>query len=123
MHYKMNSLDELMEYMWLKPKFTGLKVDIFADDGGSYLRHNHELLLFVRNGYDKTVEEFIPNSISDNPKILDDTIDLMISYDDICDIQDFIVSNFKDLKALADRKISQIEFVERIIIKQNRSPR
>lgn len=113
-HYKMDSLDELMEYMWLKPKFTGLKVDLFADDGGSYLRHKHKLLLFVRNGYNKTVEEFIPISISDDPKILDDTIDLMISEEDIFDIQDFIVSNFKDLKALADREISQTEFVERI---------
>ena len=44
----MDSIEELMEYMWLRPKVTHLNVDIFVDDGGAYVRHEHELLLFVR---------------------------------------------------------------------------
>lgn len=109
-------LDELMEYMWLRPKSTKLNVDIFVDDGGSYLRHNHELLLLVRNGYDQNASEFIPFSISHNPTVLDDTIDFMISYDDIFDVQDFIVAHLELLQALADRQIGQSEFVKSIKI-------
>lgn len=115
-NYNIDSLDELMEYMWLRPKITNLNVDIFVDDGGSYLRHNHELLLLVRNGYDKNVSEFIPFSISNNPMILDDTIDFMISYDDIFNIQDFIVANVDALQALANRQIGQVAFVNAIKI-------
>ncbi len=110
-NYKMDSIDELMEFMWLRPKHTGLGVDIFVDDGGSYLRHNHQLLLFVRNGYDETVSEFIPFSISANPIVLDDYIDLNISYDDVFDVQDFIVANLDLLQALANNQMSQILFV------------
>lgn len=28
--YKMDSVEELMEYMWLRPKVTHLNVDIFV---------------------------------------------------------------------------------------------
>lgn len=115
-NYNIDSLDELMEYMWLRPKFTNLNVDIFVDDGGSYLRHNHELLLLVRNGYDKNVSEFIPFSVSQNPIILDDTIDFLISYDDIFAVQDFIFANVELLQALANRQIEQTAFVHSIKI-------
>ena len=30
-NYQMDSVDELMEFMWLRPKMTHLNVDIFAD--------------------------------------------------------------------------------------------
>ena len=109
-------MEELMEYMWLRPKVTNLNVDIFVDDAGSYLRHNHKLLLLVRNGYDRTDNEFIPFLISKNPIILDDTIDFKISYDDIFNIQEFIISNISNLQALANRKISQLNFVQSINI-------
>lgn len=115
-NYNIDSVDEIMEYMWLKPNVTQLCVDIFVDDGGSYLRHNHELLLLVRNGYDKNVSEFIPFSVSYNPIVLDDTINFMISYDDIFKVQDFIVANVELLQALANRKIGQIAFVQSIRI-------
>ena len=69
-NYNLTSLDEIMEYMWLKPNVTGLNVDIFVDDGGSYLMHNHELLLFVRNGYTKNDNTFIPFLILKEPQIL-----------------------------------------------------
>ena len=113
-NYKLESLDEIMEYMWLKPKITKLNVDIFVDDGLSYKRHNHDLILFVRNGYDKNANEFIPISISLKPTVLDDEMDFNISYDDIFDIQDFIVSNLSILKALANKEISQAQFVKSI---------
>lgn len=111
-NYQLDSLDELMEFMWLRPTKTHLNVDIFVDDGKSYIRHEHELLLFVRNGYDKHVNKFIPFSVSKNPVVLDNEIDFNISYEDIFSVQDFIVDNLNSLKALANRNISQISFVQ-----------
>lgn len=109
-NYKMDSEDELMEYMWLRPNETNLNVDVFVDDGGSYIRHGHKLLLFVRNGYNTKVNEFIPFSISNNPTILDDDIVFNISYDDIFSVQSFILTNLKLLQQLADREITQTLF-------------
>ena len=112
--YTLSSTDELMEYMWLKPQITGLNVDIFVDDGGSYQRNGHTLLLWVRNGYSKSIAEFIPFSISNTPQILDENIDYNITYNDIFAIQDFIVFNLQNLALLANQKISQKEFVNTI---------
>ena len=103
--YNITSAEEIMEYMWLKPKFTNLKVDIFVDDGQSYLRHNHVPIVFARNGYDKSVSEFIPFLLSKRPIVLDDEMDFNISYDDIFDIQDFIVNNLDLLLKLANGEI------------------
>lgn len=114
-NYQLDSLEELMEYMWLRPDTTNIQVDIFVDDGGSYLRHEHELLLFVRNGYDTSVQEFIPFSVSQTPMILNENIVRHISAKDIADVLHFIVKNQKTLQALADRGISQIEFVDGIV--------
>ena len=115
-NYQMDSVDELMEFMWLRPQMTHLNVDIFVDDGQSYIRHKHELLLFVRNGYDKHVNEFIPFSVSQNPIVLDDVMDFNISYDDIFCVQDFILANLNSLQSLANRNISQFSFIQSIRI-------
>ena len=101
---------DLMEYMWMRPKDTGLGFDIFVDDGGAYIRHGEPLLLWVRNGNDKSVGEFIPISVSLEPQILNDTIPIRIAENDIQAVRKFIVSKLNLLQALADRKISQIDF-------------
>lgn len=109
-NYVLEDTDELMEYMWLRPQVTNLNVDIFVDDGGSYKRHNHKLILYARNGYVKSVSEFIPFLISNIPIVLDKTIDYKINYNDIFAVQDFIQANLKILKELADKKITQTAF-------------
>ena len=45
--YKMQDLDELYGYMWLKSDVTNINADIFVDDGEAYIRDNHVPLLFV----------------------------------------------------------------------------
>lgn len=114
MPYRMEDIDEINEYMWLKPDLTNLDVDIFVDDGGAYLRHNHELLLFARNGYGRGIADFIPFSISNKPRVLDVDMNINISSDVILSIQDFIQANMHSLKSLADKKISQEEFAQNI---------
>lgn len=110
-YYHLSDLDELMEYMWIKPRFTNLNVDLFVDDGGSFIRHNHPLLLFARNGYSKEANQFIPFSIEEKPCVMDDEIDFNISYDDIFAIQDFIQANLDLLIGLSERRIKQEDFV------------
>ena len=108
--YRLDSLNELMEYMWLKPKETGLNVDVFVDDGGSYKLHRHKLVLFVRNGYNKTDEDFIPISIERNPHIMRRKSLIKLLPNDLLDVRNFIKRNLRNLYKLANREISQIEF-------------
>ncbi|MBR5716705.1 MAG: hypothetical protein IKX59_08965 [Bacteroidales bacterium] len=96
MTYKLQDLDELLGYMWLKPNVTNINVDIFVDDGEAYIRDHHVPLLFVRNGYGREVSEFIPISISDSPTILDRSIKLNIDTSIIDEVVCFIQTN-KDL--------------------------
>ncbi len=110
----MDSIEDLLEYMWLRPNVTHLNVDVFVDDGQSYVRHDHELLLYARNGYGREVDEFVPFSVAQNPKVLDDAIDLKISNEEVCEIKHFIVANLGALQALADRNVSQMSFVQTI---------
>ena len=111
-----NDEDRIMEYMWLKPKITGLKVDIFVDDGGSYKRHGHPLILLARNGYDKSVSSFLVFLVGNNPLILNQEIDFGITYNDIFAIQDFIQANYAGLQELADGNLTQREFAGTIRI-------
>ncbi len=112
--YSLTDVDELMEYMWLKPDRTGLKVDIFVDDCGSYERYGHPLLLWARNGYGREVSEFIPFLVSDQPVILNSGIDSRISEEDVVAIQGFIQRNLEILVKLPADLISQINFVESV---------
>lgn len=112
--YSLTDVDELMEYMWLKPDRTGLKVDIFVDDCGSYERYGHPLLLWVRNGYGREVPEFIPFLVSDQPTILNLGIDCRISEEDVVAIKGFIQRNLEILVKLPADLISQTDFVESV---------
>ena len=112
--YSLTDVDELMEYMWLKPDRTGLKVDIFVDDCRSYERYGHPLLLWVRNGYGREVSEFIPFLISGQPVILNSGIDCRISEEDVVAILGFIQQNLEILVKLPADLISQTDFVESV---------
>lgn len=112
--YSLTDVDELMEYMWLKPDRTGLRVDIFVDDCGSYERYGHPLLLWARNGYGREVSEFIPFLVSDQPTILNSGIDCRISEEDVVAILGFIQRNLEILVKLPADLISQTDFVESV---------
>lgn len=112
--YTLTDVDELMEYMWLKPDRTGLRVDIFVDDCGSYERYRHPLLLWARNGYGREVSEFIPFLISGQPVILNSGIDCRISEEDVVAILCFIQRNLEILVKLPADLISQTDFVESV---------
>lgn len=106
--------DKLMEYLWLRYNETGLYVDIFVDDSGAFERYGHPLVLYVRNGYDRKIGEFIPFLISNKPRVLDDDMDFNISYDDIFYVMDFIQENHNLLVALAKGGIDSSDFVSNL---------
>lgn len=110
--YQLTDIEEIIEYMWLKPRRTGLAVDIFVDDGGSYKLHEHQLLVLVRNGYDVDFKEFIPVSVQDEPYVMDADVAIKISPEDLAAVYAFIRSNMQGLISLADCKITQEEFIE-----------
>ena len=112
--YHLDDNEKLMEYMLLDEYDTGLNVEIFVDDNGSYRRDGHPLLLFARNSNDYNINDFIPFLISDNPKILDDTIEINISDADILAIKTFIILNLNLLVAFANEEIPLDEFVANI---------
>jgi hypothetical protein len=115
--YKLQDLDELYGYMWLKPNDTNINADIFVDDGEAYIRDNHVPLLFVRNGKGREVSEFIPISISETPTILDNTITINIDTNTINMIMEFIKVNAETLLTMANGKVSADDFVSALKIK------
>ena len=109
--YILTDLDELMEYMWLKPADSTLAYDIFVDDGEAYIRGQHPLLLFVRNGKDRECTEFIPISVEHVPKILDTTIKIQIPDSDLKEIINFIKINSELLGQMAIGNMHPNDFV------------
>lgn len=107
--YQAEDEDELMEYSLIKPKFSGLNVDIYVDDGGAYIRHEHPLWVYFRNGYSKT-DNVLPISVENNPKILVNDYKLNISKTDFDSIRYFVQSNINLLFSFADGKISHEVF-------------
>lgn len=106
--------EELMDYMWLKPSDTLLKYDIFVDDSGSYIREKHPLLIFVRNGIGRGCDDFIPISVSNDPKILDSHIEISIPNEELYIIKQFIIDNQELLSVYAAGSLHPDELVENL---------
>lgn len=116
--YTLIDTEELSEYMWLKPTVTSLNYDIFVDDGGAYIRGKHPLLIFVRNGEGRSCEDFIPISVSNVPKILDDSVDIVIPPEDIYNIKNFIIINKNLLMQFSKGEMHPDDFVNNLKIPQ-----
>ncbi|MDE6262860.1 MAG: hypothetical protein K2M09_06110, partial [Muribaculaceae bacterium] len=67
--------------------------------------------VFVRNGKNRTCNEFIPISVSDDPKILDINIDIVISPEDMYDIRNFIIINKNLLVKMSKGKLLPDDFI------------
>ena len=105
---------ELMEYALVKPKFSGLNVELFADDGGAYIRHEHPLWIYFRNGCSKS-DNVLPISIDATaPRVLVNEYKLNISDDDFNSIIDFVRQHASLLTDFANRKLSHIIFFHSI---------
>ena len=111
--YLLQTIDELMEYLYIRPVLSGLKVDLYVDDSGSYIRNQHPLLMFVSNGI-RIKDSFIPFTIESNPRILNGSVNINISSTEISSIKRFISQNFNAIIDLANDSISQIDFIKQL---------
>jgi len=109
--YRKRNKEDIWEFHGLKKRRTGLPVNIFVDDGGSYKMRNHPLWVYFQNDYDDSWanKEFLPISVSNNPELLTSKR-VKISSSDLQKVFNFIRINRTILKKLADDKMNQEDF-------------
>jgi len=109
--YKKRNDDEMFEFHGLDKESTGLPVNVFVDDSGSYKMRNHPLWIYFQNDYAEhwANKEYLPISVSRSPKLLTNK-KLKISRSDLQKVFEFIKINKLILKKLADHKMSQDDF-------------
>lgn len=105
-------IDELMEYCLLTPKYTGLPMECYADDGGSWKTRNHPLWFLMKNGYGNT-HDVIPFTVDANPKVVGE-YGLKINHNDVNKVINFILRNKEGLIALGNGNIRNIDFIKNI---------
>ena len=108
--------EELYEFYRLSPNVTNVPVEIWFDDSQSYIRNNHPLWIYFRNGNPTETLEFIPVSVSNNPQILIQNPKIKISSNVIVRIKQFVQRFKKELILVANDKIKNYEF-ERFVKK------
>lgn len=104
---------ELWEFVRLTPEQTGLGHEIYVDNGGAYVNHNHKLWLYVDDD-----GEQIPVTVEKNPTARAFIRGKNIRFDDIIE---FIQLNYGLLKNLADEKVDYQSFLKLIRKVGNRS--
>lgn len=114
--YRMSSPDELMGYSLLRPSFTGLPVDIFVDDGKSYVRDHHVPLLFIRNGHSDEDRDFLAMSLSEDPQPMFSAEDSQLTKGELNAVESFVRLNYEALMLYADGRINPIELKNAIQI-------
>lgn len=111
--YRSQDEDELMEYVYLSKERTGLPMDCFADDDGSFKLHNHPLWFYVTNGYEPSLD-VLPFSVSDSPEIMISNPALHLSDNDISQVKEFIIANKHMIVDLANGQLKNTEFLKHI---------
>lgn len=105
-------IDELMEYLLLRKEKTGLPVECYADDGGSFKIRKHPLWFLMKNGYGNT-HDVVPFTVDGNPRIVGN-YKLNVSQTDINKVISFIIQNRNKIIALGNDDIDNIEFLNTI---------
>ena len=109
----MTDLEELLGYVWLKPKVTGLTVDLFADDGQAFERDGHEPWVYVRNGYDRFTSDFIAITI-EGQRLVGSAAELKIRANELEDVRRFVNQHRALLLDSANGLLSPMEFFKRL---------
>lgn len=85
-------------YSSLRKKRTGLPVNIYVDDSGTWkkMRHANRIKIQCNKGDHPNAHGMIPMSIDDNPRILVDNPKMELSASDVNAVKKFVIAN-KDL--------------------------
>ena len=89
---------DMFEMSCLRQKRTGLPVNIYVDDSGTWkkMRHANRIKIQCNKGDHPNAHGMIPMSIDDNPRILVDNPKMELSAADINAVKKFVIAN-KDL--------------------------
>lgn len=102
--------DDTFGFLKLYPGETGLNISVYADDSGSYLKHNHPLWLYFENSKDGTFNKRLPISISYNPQLLVPENLVEISNHDLYMVENFIRCNYGLLNEYGNGNIDVLLF-------------
>lgn len=110
--------DDLIDFLKLTTKRTGLPVEVYVDDGEAYIRNSHDIIVYVRDGYNNN-EKVVPVLLSDNPTI-DPAFEAQyggfrnLSESEIQKVFEFIAINEKLFLEKCVGQINHIEFFKKL---------
>jgi hypothetical protein len=109
---------QITEMATLRKKDSGLPVNLYLDDIGSWSKSGHwKRIKFQPDTGDRPVTvNMIPMSIEDNPQILLKNAKISLNAKQVEEIKTFVRNNKVLLLQLADAKISILEFGRRMKI-------
>jgi hypothetical protein len=103
----------------MRPRRTGLPVNIYLDNAFSYEQSNHPLWMYFQNDYgdvSNTNENLLPISIDKSPKLLVNPAMVKIDQSDLNKIIEFVKLNAETLTRFANQTIDDDTFYEKIDI-------
>ena len=107
-------------YSSLRKKRTGLPVNIYVDDSGTWkkMRHANRIKIQCNKGDHPNAHGMIPMSIDDNPRILVDNPKMELSAADINAVKKFVIAN-KDLliRLGSDDNFDIVDFTGAMVLK------
>lgn len=112
--------DDMIEYMRLSKKQTGLPMGIFVDSYISFIRNQHGMLVYMVDGDDPRTDPIIPITATENPKIDKSYPKNLIkriktSEDDIDKVFNFIKLNIKKIRDYGNGRIDAMDFCDGLI--------
>ena len=96
-------IGRLMEMSKLTKRETGLPVDIWVDEGKTFLKSGHSRRIkFQGDKSDPNTHNWVPLTISDNPQIEGENVSHNLNSKEIRKIKLFIIENLEALTKLGD---------------------
>jgi len=100
--------DNLIMYLIADTKLTGLPVNVYLDESGSYKILKHPLWIYFVNGDGKC----LPLTVSDNPDIPVKDYEIFITYDELISLKSFVVTHKNSIKQFADGNLDSFEMAD-----------
>lgn len=108
--YMEEDVDELYDYLRLFPKESGLLVETYFDNVGSYKNKKHPLFMYFVNTIKDDDFEIMPLLVDETNPILMTKDRVKIPYKDYSKIVEFVKINYRIIVQLANGVITNEEF-------------
>jgi hypothetical protein len=108
--------EEIGYYMLLPKEWSLLPCNIWIDEEREYKKHKHPKCVYVQPNYDDNTKnnDWIPMSISRNPKWLGDTSKLVLKPKDVENVKNFIIRYHQLLLDIANMKTNIFELYKEL---------